>query len=74
MISHVVVVRAFTKDGYHKDIAMLSEQQVHMHDLRVPDSAPASMSSGLIGVGISIDPTKFPEVVKFEIVIRESNK
>lgn len=63
-------IRAFTKDGYHKDIALLSERQVHMHDMRVDDECSASVHSGLIGVGVGIDPSKFPEVVKFEVVVK----
>ena len=67
-----IIVRAFTKDGYHRDIAILSGQQVHQHDLRVSEDTHASTASGLIGVGVGIDPSKYPEAVRFEIVVKEA--
>lgn len=63
-----VVIRAFSKDGYHRDIAMFSEQQVHMADTRFHEEL-LSTSSGLIGVGVGLDPSLFPEAVRFEVVI-----
>ena len=71
MINNQIFIRAFTADGYHRDIAILSEMQVHQHDLRVSEETHASTASGLIGVGVGIDPSKFPEVVRFEIVVKE---
>jgi hypothetical protein len=65
-----VIVRAFNKDGYHRDIAIMSEQQVHQNDTRIED-AVMSVHSGLIGVGVAITPEDFPEVVRFEVVIRD---
>ena len=64
-----VVVRAFNKDGYHKDIIMMDDRQIRMNDARCSDNIMGSCSTGLIGVGMSIDPDDFPEMVRFEIVI-----
>lgn len=64
-----VVVRAFNEDGYHKDIAIMDERQLRQYDVRVDEDIQSSFSSGLVGVGASIDPTKFPEMVKFQVVI-----
>lgn len=65
-----IVVRAFNKDGYHKDILSMNENQILMNDMRVgePDS---SCMSGLIGFGGRIDPSDFPEMTYFEIVVRD---
>lgn len=65
-----VYIRAFNKEGYHKDIAILSEQQIHLIENRVKDGAMDSAMSGIVGVGVSISPADFPEVVKFEVVIK----
>jgi len=65
-----VVIRAFNKDGYHKDIVIMSEHQLHQYDRRINENCTASMMSGLIGVAAGIDPLKFPEMVRFEVVIQ----
>mgnify|MGYP001604964736 CR=1 FL=1 len=62
-----VVIRAFTKDGYHRDVLVMSEKQVHMNDLRIEDPTGSNLS-GLIGHGGRIITEKFPEVVYFEVV------
>lgn len=66
-----VVIRAFNKDGYHKDIAIMDDRQVRQNDTRIRKPL-SSMMSGLIGVGVRIDPSDFPEMVKFEVVIRDA--
>lgn len=63
-----VVVRAFNDDGYHKDILIMSERQVHSADVRVKDVVHSAMT-GLIGHGGRIDPLDFPEMAKFEVVL-----
>lgn len=65
-----VIIRAFNKDGYHKDIVIMSERQVHMVDARVDENCALSAMSGLIGIAAGIIPSKFPEMVRFEVVIK----
>jgi hypothetical protein len=65
-----VVIRAFNKDGYHKDIVLMSERQIHQADRRVDDQCMSSVMSGLIGVAAGIDPALFPEMVHFDVVIK----
>ena len=65
-----VVIRAFNKDGYHKDILIASERQVHQHDRRVVQPKDSTLS-GLIGFGGRIEPSEFPEMTHFEIVFVE---
>jgi hypothetical protein len=64
-----VIVRAFNKDGYHKDILLMNEQQVYQHDARVTGSAGSTLS-GLVGIGGGLDVKDFPEMVRFEIVLQ----
>jgi hypothetical protein len=64
-----VVVRAFNKDGYYKDIVVMSEQQVHQADSRVDEQCLNSIMTGLIGVSVGFEPAAFPEVAKFNVVI-----
>ena len=70
MTNKKVTVRAFNKEGYHKDILIMTEKQVHQHDVRV-DNCIGSIYSGLLGIGGRIDPALFPEMEYFEVVISE---
>lgn len=65
-----IIIRAFNKDGYHKDILIASERQVHQNDIRITEPL-SSMHSGLIGYGGRIVPKDFPEMTHFELVIKE---
>jgi hypothetical protein len=65
----IVVIRAFNKQGYNKDILVMSEHQIHRSDNRIK-SPLLSTLSGLIGVGAAIIPTDFPEMERFEVVIK----
>ena len=64
-----VVVRAFNKEGYHKDVLLMDEKQVRCSDMRLVE-ARDSMLSGLIGIGMRIVPEDFPEMTHFEVVIK----
>jgi hypothetical protein len=64
-----VILRAFTKDGYYKDIACMTDRQVTLIHTKLIDNTDLSSATGLIGHGVSLDPTAFPEVIRFEIVI-----
>ncbi len=63
-----VVIRAFNAEGYHRDLVIMDEVQVRMNHMKIKEPID-SMYSRLIGVGVSIDPKDFPEMVKFEVVI-----
>jgi len=65
-----VTLRAFNKDGYHKDILIASENQVYMSDIRIKEPRDSGLS-GLIGYGGKIDPKDFPEMTHFELVISD---
>ena len=51
----------------------MDDRQVHMHDRRVKEDPTMSIMSGLIGVGVGINPEDFPEIVRFEVVIKDSH-
>ena len=63
-----IIVRAFNKDGYHKDILLMNDRQVYQNDVRVKEPRDSAFS-GLIGYGGKIDPKDFPEMTHFEIVV-----
>ena len=65
-----IVVRAFNRDGYHKDILVACSDQVRMSDTRVNEPRD-SMMSGLSGHGGRITPEDFPEMTHFEVVVTE---
>lgn len=61
-----VKIVAFNADGYQKVIATFDRQQVRMVDSRIElDDPVICETSG--GVGVVIDPAKFPEMVKFVV-------
>lgn len=59
-----VIVRAWNKDGYHKDILTMNLNQIMMFEIRVAN--PRSPKLGML-----IDPLDFPEMVHFEVLIEE---
>lgn len=65
-----IVVRAFNKDGYHKDILTMNEKQVLIEDARIEEPT-SSVFSGLIGHGGRIRPEEFAEMAYFEIVVQD---
>ncbi len=66
-----ITVRAFTKDGYHKDLYVANaEQTLVTHDVNKVTEPKESVWSGLLGHGCGINPEEFPEMIRFEVVIR----
>lgn len=63
-----ITIRAFNKDGYYKDILVASDKQVYKNDVRISEPL-SSCLSGLIGHGGRIEPSLFPEVEYFELII-----
>lgn len=70
---HTVIIRAFTKDGYHKDLVRMDEEQVRMHHEGIKDPDIESMLDTHGGTGVSVDPREFPEMVRFEVLIVRSH-
>ena len=56
-----VTVKAHTADYYERAILVMDEQQVRSQDARIKDTAD----------GIAIDPSAFPEAVRFTIHVKE---
>lgn len=67
-----VVIRAFNREGYYKDIVIMNEKQVISCNTAADESLISCMT-GLIGVGIGLQISNFPEVVRFEVVIKDSH-
>lgn len=64
----MVKLFAFTADGYRKEIAVLDETQIRMHDTKVNDQAIDILLAGP-GVGIAFDVKDFPEVTRFVVKV-----
>jgi hypothetical protein len=64
MSSLTVTIRAYTKEGYHRDILVQDEIQVRMHDAAVKEYV------GYEGYGMMIDPKKFPEMERFLVLVK----
>lgn len=69
-----VRIVGFTKDGDHKELATLSEQQIHM------TTPPGIEEAGLDGLqcargeyrsGVVFHPEEFPEMVKFIVLVEK---
>lgn len=63
------MVRAFTADGYHKDILDMSEKQILMNDHKIKDTCGSV--HGKVVFGGRINTEDFPEMEYFEILVRE---
>lgn len=65
-----VKVIAYTKEGYRKELAVLSEQQVHMTYGSVGEMDLTSFTRHTRS-GVGVHPKDFPEMVKFDVIIEE---
>ena len=63
-----VLVRMWTKGEYHKDVALLSEKQVHM-SYQGMEPHTRHLVSPLNAIRVVIDPAQFPEAVEFEVIV-----
>lgn len=61
----------FTKEGYHRELACLSEQQVHMTTGSISGEIDLSCITKGFRSGIEIYPKEFPEVVRFNIIVED---
>ena len=60
-----VIIRAYTSNGYHKDIVYMDDQQIRMSYTKIKEVCPGG------NVGVSIDPKEFPEMDRFEIIVEK---
>lgn len=63
-----VKIIAYNELGYRMEIAILSEQQVHMTTTGMEDISLRSISTKYLS-GVGLVPSAFPEAVKFDIII-----
>jgi hypothetical protein len=67
-----VIVVAFNKDRYQKEILRFDNIQLRAYDNRVHiNIMDIVMAGGFIGRGAAIDPADFPEMVRFVVKIKE---
>ena len=65
-----VIVRMWTKDGYHKDVAILDELQVRMTYGIDMDAKSIHIYNDPAAVRVVIDPKLFPEACEFEVLVK----
>lgn len=63
-----VIVRMWTAEGYHKDVAVLSERQVHSSYHGMEPSL-RHMAAPIDAPRVLVDPALFPEAVEFEVIV-----
>lgn len=66
-----VILRMWTENGYHKDVAVLSEEQVHMSYQGMEPKGRHAIHP-IDAVRIVVDPAQFPEATEFEVIVRRS--
>ena len=66
-----VIVVAFNKEGYQKEILRFDDVQIWRQDSRISISTQDILEAGGIvcGMGAAIDPADFPEMVRFVVKI-----
>lgn len=67
-----VIVRMWTAAGYHKDVAILDEQQVRMSYAGM-EASVRHLAHPTSAVRIVVDPAQFPEAVEFEVIVARSS-
>jgi len=68
-----IVIRAFNKDGYHKDIAILSENQIMMNNNKI--GSDCSIEGSIISPStVFLCPEDFPEADIFQIAFVADSK
>lgn len=61
-----VIIRAFNADGFHKDIAVLDDQQVRLTCTGIGEPKGDPLPEG---PAVAINPDDFPEVDRFEVIV-----
>lgn len=65
-----VIIRMWTKDEYHKDVAVLDEQQVRMRCQCMEPTMRHTMVSPVDAIRLVVDPKVFPEAIEFEVIVQ----
>lgn len=65
-----VIIRMWTENGYHKDVAVLDERQVHSRYTGM-ECKTRHLVEPLRAVRLVVDPKQFPEAVEFEVIVEE---
>ena len=71
MAKAIVKVTAFNSDNYEKQIATLSEVQIHHNDMRVREPVGREFNGE---VAVVIDPKSFPEMDRFVVSVSLVNR
>lgn len=64
-----VTIRMWTAEGYHRDVATLSEEQVHSFQQGMECRSQHAFTSPIGAVRIVVDPKQFPGAVEFEVIV-----
>lgn len=65
-----VIVRMWTAEGYHKDVAILSDVQVHVYLQGMECKSRHCTTQPLDASRVVVDPKQFPEAVEFEVIVQ----
>lgn len=68
-----VIVRMWTQEGYHKDVAIMDEHQVRM-SYQGMDCNTRHLVHPINAVRVVVDPSLFPEAVEFEVIVEGSRR
>lgn len=68
-----VTITGFNSDNYHKELANLSELQVHYNhicmEIKTRDLTPETIR----GISVVVDPKDFPEMDRFVVTVTPLN-
>lgn len=64
-----VIVRMWTENGYHKDVAILDEQQIRMSYKDMDAKGRHVVVPPTLAVRVVVDPKLFPEAFEFEVIV-----
>lgn len=65
-----VIVRMWNAEGYHKDVAVLDDQQVRMTFHGIDEAKARHLVQPIDAVRVVVDPKLFPEAVEFEVIVQ----
>lgn len=70
----IVKVLGYSNNDYHKELATLSERQVHYFVPPIRSQNGSEFDTMCDGISVVIDPKDFPEMDRFVICIQKSDK